>query len=165
MQDFTQIYFWYISVQVVYNLHSILSASVTVCTCLLLRVTQSDRYGNLFSKMIMLSLLISSSGCLYIPIGMCHHFYMFYMLSVKWFAIWAGYTSKVFHFHLLNPYCTFSTVGFFYIILYLDNILVLTCSQHVRKRARSFYDPYWFIKGYTLVFPGLDLALLSAFVF
>ena len=42
----------------VYDPYSILSDLITTCTCLPLKYLPSDRYGNLFNKLVMLFLLI-----------------------------------------------------------------------------------------------------------
>ena len=52
---FTEMYLWFISVQVVYNTYSILSHLITTCAYILLRCLLSDRYGNILSNVIMFS--------------------------------------------------------------------------------------------------------------
>ena len=50
---------WFVSIQVVYDLLLILTGLIATCTYLLLRCLLLNRYGNLFSKVIILSPFIS----------------------------------------------------------------------------------------------------------
>ena len=56
---FIQLYLLFLDALVVYDQYQILSDLICICTYLLLRCQLSDRYGNLFNKVIMLSILIS----------------------------------------------------------------------------------------------------------
>ena len=50
--------FWFLSIQVVYDLFSILRSLIATCTYLLSRFLLLTRYGKLFNKVIMLSPLM-----------------------------------------------------------------------------------------------------------
>ena len=52
---FTQMCFWYLSVQAVYNPYLIISNSIATCTYYFLRCLLSSRYSNLFIMVIILS--------------------------------------------------------------------------------------------------------------
>ena len=109
---FTQTYLWFLSILVVYDPYLVLIDLIAICTYLLLRCLLSDRYDNLFSKVIMTFLLISRM-----------HIYILLLLSISFtFYILFGNTNLVserfchlgwlwpqrYSLYLLNPYCFFA---------------------------------------------------------
>ena len=50
---FTQMFLWFQSILLAYDTHLILIDLITICRYLLLRCLLSDRYSNIFSKVIM----------------------------------------------------------------------------------------------------------------
>ena len=121
---------------------SIFSDLITICTYLLLRCLLSDRYCFLFNKEIMLIQLISS---------ILIYTILFFSLTITFYALF-GNTNLIsgrfclfgwlqplgFLTHLLNPYCSFAIKRVLCVIIYLDDILVLTFSKGAGERAQAF---------------------------
>ena len=126
------------------------------------------REGNLFKKVIML-FMDHKDACLHIPIVKHHHHILHFVWQHKpyqWKVVSLGLplapralTS------LTKPILFFVQCKGFHIFIYLDDILVMTCSKHDCKRAQTFCALHWLVLHYILISQSMDSIPLSLFLF
>ena len=105
-------YLLFISALMVCSPNLILCDLITLCKYLLLRYLPSDRYGNLFSKVMMFFLLISRMFVyIFLLLSIIFNFYI--LLANR--NLISGYSCQLgwhphlgFSHHSLNPYCSFA---------------------------------------------------------
>ena len=138
---FTQMYLLFLNVPLVYGPYPILSNLITISTYLLLICLLSDSYVILFSREIMLFLLISRM-LIYIFLLLSSTNFMFSLATHtlsggSFFSFVLPIASRVFT-SLTKSIPFFCLLKYFCVIIYLDDILVLTQPKHANKRPWTF---------------------------
>ena len=149
---FTPMYLLFLSILVTDNPYSALS--IFNC-CMHLPTfempTIRQIWPPLFNKAIMLFLLIKDAY-VYIPtasiIIILYGLFGNISLISGRFCHFRWLWFLPFSCHSLNPYCSFADARNFCVIIYLDDILVLTLSMLARQ-LKPFCTLYWFILDYT----------------
>ena len=153
----------------VYDHYSTLNNLITICTHLLLTCLLSNRYSNLFNRMIMFFSIDLKDVYLHIPIVKHHHHFLCFVcnknLSSGKFYLLHWLQSPRFSYYLLNLYCSFARCKGFHVIIHLDYIPVPNHLKHAGKGHEPFFDLYWFILFYIIIFPNLNLVHSALFIF
>ena len=101
---------------------------------------------------------------LLILIDRCQSFlyFVWWSKSYKWNTLPFGLATAPRAFSSLSKPILFLQYNKFSIIIYMGDILVIINSKHA---GTIFGAHYWYIMVYTLIFPSLNFAALSAYVF
>ena len=145
---FSQIHSWFLIVQVVYDLYSVFSDSVTTCTYPLLRCLLLDRYGNLLSRMPTIKQVLQliqqsdyaitvdlSSIGFPIPVEPCDC----KVLPFRPAKAPRGFTL------LTKPILCLCQCTSFHNLTHLHDISILIHFKCTGKREGYFHVPYWFV--------------------
>ena len=110
-----------------------------------------------------LSLLI------HIPIVKHHHHFLHFIWLHKpyhweFLPFWLAMSPRVFT-SLITPIISLCQYKGFHVIIYLDDILILTFSKYAGKRAQIFCAVYFFVMDCILILPSLNSISSSNILF
>ena len=145
MLAFTQLYLLFLSTLVVYDF--IFSSLITLCTYLLVKMP-TTRQVQQFIQLGHYTFLLISRMPIYMFLLFNHHFLLFVLQHkpYQWKCLTFGLTAapRVFT-SLIKPMLFLCRCKGFHVNIYLDDILVLTCSKGADKRAQIFFYSFVFV--------------------
>ena len=165
--DFTPTYLLFLTILVAYVPFSAISDLVIICTYLPLRCLLSNSYNCWFSEEIIS--LHHKNACLLILIVKHHHHYLNFVWQYKPYhrkVLPVGLATAPIDFTLLIKLILFPYhCKGLHVIMYLDDILVLTHSSCACKRAQTNLCSFWCILDYRWIFPSLTSISHMNFLF
>ena len=151
---FTVMSFWYLSVMVVMT-HNQSQVNHLLHSHIYFKTLLSNRYVNLFSRVIMLSLLISRILYLHISVKCQHCILHFIWWSERFCHL--GWPQLMGFSHLLNPYCLIVSAEAF-ILLFIKMISWSWTILSMLWEGMFFCALYWIILDHALIFPSLNFS-------